>query len=111
LRKRLLHPLHSGMRPIFHLDPVFGATAAIRTVASLGNQALEPKLTGLAKEVGTDLALFEAAREDAVRSPMQQPFEASLQRQGQGMQVIAVHRKNVENIKLVDGEYRTVAYG
>jgi hypothetical protein len=49
----------------------------------------------------TDLALFEAARKDAVRSPMQQLCEARLaQRQGKGAQVVAFHREHVEGVKL-----------
>jgi hypothetical protein len=55
------------MLPVLDLDPVLGLARSIRPVAVFRHQALEPKLASLAKQVRSNLALFEVAQEDSIR--------------------------------------------
>jgi hypothetical protein len=61
------HPLHGGMLAILDLHPIFRSSGTVRTIGSLGDQALEAEVTGLAEEVRTNLASLERRDEDAIR--------------------------------------------
>jgi hypothetical protein len=54
------------MLPVLHLDPAIEPAAA---VAVLADQALQPHPAGMPEQIGTDPALLEWRRVDAVRPP------------------------------------------
>ena len=82
------------MLAVLDLDPMLRPTSLIGTVAALGDQTLKAHPAGGAKQVGTDLALFEWRNEDATRSTRQQPSEIGLaHRQRQATQVVTIERQ------------------
>jgi len=56
-----LHTIESLVLPVLDLDPVLRPPGLIGPVAMLRDEALQPELASLAKQVRPDLALFEGA--------------------------------------------------
>ena len=61
--------IESVMCPVLDLDPVRRPAGTVWTITAFRNQAFQAHVAGGTKEVGADLALFEIADEDALRSP------------------------------------------
>ena len=56
------------MAPVLHLDPAVEPAAAVRALAVLRDQPLQPHQAGVAKQVRPDLALLERRQVDAVNA-------------------------------------------
>jgi PilZ domain-containing protein len=96
------------MASVLDLDPVLLPAAAVRPIAVLGDQPLEPHAAGSTVKIGADLASLERRHSDAVRSARQQALEIGLaQVQRQGAEVVA-ERASTRNVVLKPG---TIEFG
>jgi|HubBroStandDraft_3_1064219.scaffolds.fasta_scaffold329182_2 hypothetical protein len=69
-------------------------------IDALGGQTLKPHVASSAKQVGADLALLEWRDENAVGPSRKQPRQIGLaQARGEGAQILAIERKEVEGIE------------
>lgn len=78
LRKSVHHPVHRRMLAVLDLDPVLRWSTAIGPIAMFRDQSLKSELAYLQKQVRPDLAPFEVAHKDAIRSAGQQASKIGL---------------------------------
>ena len=61
------------MAPVLHLDPAIEPATAVRALAVLRDQPLQPHQAGVAEQVRTDLTLFGRRQMEAVNTAVQRP--------------------------------------